>query len=196
MTLAELLISMAIVSIVLVTLVPLYGSSFRAYSQGANEVRLQERARMLVQRLSTELRCAVQRDNEHPAVETPAVGESGQNLVFTRPDAAFEDFDPRNPVYRRWQIRFDENIGRVIEEKRNDLDNAWVFVRNLGTSLENPDGLEALHLSGVTFEHVRSSAVRIVISLTGEVENGSGRRNDERFSLATEISLPFYALSH
>ncbi|MBM3776041.1 MAG: hypothetical protein FJW37_12900 [Acidobacteria bacterium] len=178
LSLAETLLSVAIIAILGGVLIMLYNSAYQAYYTGTTHLALQQRARTTMQRISLELKNAIQPSESGQAVEAPGMGATASEVVFNRPAASFEKFDPRAPVYAKRRVRFSNR--RVL------LDD-----NGLGAI---PEELLGRDIEACEFKHVAANAVRVTLKLKGQIRGEEGVR-EVPYEIISDVQIPYYALS-
>lgn len=181
LTLAEILVSMAILSLLSLVLLRIYDVSRAAYATGVGRLGLQQKARQTVQRLASRLTQAIPASDTQDAVftenaEDPKVTDPlDSKVVYTIPA---RPFDPRAPVYRKKWILYRHVTGLVTTNADNPADPDLVLARDV-------DWLELTVLP--------PNAVRITVVTRSKARTVAGGQREQDYRLQTVIQIPYYA---
>lgn len=178
LTLVEMLVSMALLGVLGVALARIYDVSRTAYASGTGTIALQQRARILMERITPLVVSALPPTGSDAAIASPPPdGSLASTLIFYIPA---RNFDARNPQYTRARIR-QETDGTV----KLDRDTA------------NPDDDRVLarDIKKLQFAVVAQNVVRVSIEVYGTTRGAANRDKAQYYLLETLVQIPYYSKS-
>ena len=176
MTLAETLVSLAIMAILGLILVQIYDVSRQAYSKGTAQLAVQQKARILMDRLSSLVLSATPPDEESKALysSTPS------SLVFYVPD---KDFNPRSPTYTRIGIYHQDTTVRLVNSILEENYQEEAFrTRDL-----------AYDIYDLRFGLPSDNVVKILINVYGTSRTAGNEDALQRYTLEGLVQIPYYS---
>lgn len=176
LTLIEMLTSLAILGVLGLALVRIYDVSRTAYATGTSTIALQQRARILMERIQPLVVSALPPNASVAAVETPpSDGSISSTLVFHVPAP---DFNPRTPTYAKARIAH-RSDGTVV------LDG--------DTASASDDRVLARDIRRLDFAAVSQNVVRVSIEVYGTSRGATNRDKAQYYLLDTLIQIPYYS---
>ncbi len=178
LTLAETLVSCAIMALLGLILLQIYLVSQQAYSRGSGQIALQQRARTLMEVITPLIQSAVPPHEGSRAL----FSANSASLAFYVPD---KDFLPRSPKYI------------LVGIYHNDLDRT-VRLENSVTSATDQDVMFrsrelAREIYDVRFGLPTENTVRIGVDLREKVRAAGGRVDEQTFQMDGLIQVPYYS---
>ncbi len=178
MTLAETLISAAILSILGLILLRIYTVSHQAYSHGTGQIALQQRARFLTEQITPLLSAAAPPHDGAKALFSP----NSASLVFYVPD---KNFQPRNPHYIRVGIY------------HNDIDQT-VWLENSATPPSNQEEMFrsrelAREIYDLRIGLPTENTVRVTVEVRGLTRTAGGDQAEQSYLLENLLQIPYYS---
>jgi len=176
MTLLETMISVALLGLLGVILMQIYDVSRTAYASGTGQIALQQKARVLMERISPLLVRALPPDQSLPAILSPAAGDAADTIVFSVPAP---DFNPRHPIYSQARIRREDDRSVVL-----DANTPLVTEddRVLGRDIER-----------LRFAVVARNVVRVTVDVYGTARGASNQDKVQRYTLDGLVQIPYYS---
>lgn len=178
-TIAELLVSLTILSVLTLAVVLISSQLSAGYRLGSSHLELQGQARETVRRVTPFITSAVSAGQE--AIYSPALGSSGPEVIFASSenwlDEPLPNFgDAGYPVYRVYRIRFDSQ----------DL-----IMENLYSPAVEPRIL-ARRLYDVEFTRPFAETVGVEVEVRGTVRSAVNQERDTVERLETLLQIPYY----
>jgi len=175
MTLIETLISVALLGLLGLILVQIYDVSRAAFSSSTGQIALQQKARVLMERIAPLLVHALPPDESIPAIISPAAGDASDTIVFSVPAP---DFDPRHPTYSEERIRREADRSVVLDPNTPSTSDDRV----LGRDIER-----------LRFAVVARNVVRVTVDVYGTARGASSRDKLQRYTLDGLVQIPYYS---
>jgi len=178
MTLAETLVSMAILSILGLILLRIYNVSQQAFSRGTGQIALQQKARFLTEQMTPLLLSAAPPHEGAKALHSP----DSASIIFYVPD---KNFQPRNPNYVRVGIY------------HNDIDET-VWLENSVTPLSSQDEMFRTRELARDIYDLRlglptENTVRVTVEVHQLTRTAGGGQDDQEYLLENLVQVPYYS---
>jgi len=178
LTLAETLISSAIMALLSLVLLQIYTVSQHAYSRGSGQIALQQRARTLMEVVTPLVLSAVPPNDASLAV----FSADSASLAFYVPD---KDFHPRSPKYV------------LVGIYHNDLDRTVRLV-NSATPTTNQDEMFrsrelARDIYDLRFALPKVNTVDITVDVREPSRTAGGHTDEQTYLMRGLIQIPYYS---
>lgn len=178
LTLVEMLTSMALLGILGVALARIYDVSRTAYASGTSTIALQQRARILMERITPLLVSALPPNGTEGAIAAPPPnGSVSPAIVFNIPA---RNFNPRIPAYTR---------ARIVHA----ADGTVTLDRD--TADPSDDRILARDIKKLQFAAVAQNVVRVSIEVYGTSRGAANRDKAQYYLLETLVQIPYYSKS-
>jgi prepilin-type N-terminal cleavage/methylation domain-containing protein len=178
MTLAETLVSLAILAVLGLVLLQIYTASHQAYGRGTGQIALQQKARFLMEKMTPLLLSAAPPHDGAKALYSP----DQASLIFYVPD---KDFQPRNPQYVR--------VGLY----HNDVDQT-VWLENSVTPYSKQDEMFrsrelARDIYDLRLGVPTDNTVRVTIEIHQKTRAAGGDQDVQEYILENLVQIPYYS---
>ncbi len=178
MTLAETLVSLAILAVLGLILLRIYNVSHQAYGRGTGQIALQQKARFLMEQMTPLLLSAAPPHEGAKALHSP----DSASIVFYVPD---KDFQPRDPHYVRVGIY------------HNDVDET-VWLENSVTPYSSQDEMFrsrelARDIYDLRLGLPTENTVRVTVEVHQKTRTAGGGQDDQEYLLENLVQIPYYS---
>ncbi len=178
LTLAETLVSMAILSILGLVLLQIYTVSRQAYSQGSGQIALQQKARFLMEQVTPLLLSAVPPNEGAKALYSA----NSASIAFYVPD---RNFQPRHPNYI------------LVGLYHNDVDGTVRLVNSVTPEAAQDEMFRSRELARDIYD-VRigtptENTVRIAIDVRGQTRTAGGDQAEQSYTMEGLVQIPYYS---
>ncbi|MCA9794189.1 MAG: prepilin-type N-terminal cleavage/methylation domain-containing protein [Candidatus Eremiobacteraeota bacterium] len=178
-TIAELLVSVALLSIIGVIFAFALRGFIASSHQGSQRVEMETQLREATKRTNLTLRSAIAPSEIQTAIYAPAVGATGPEVIFCAPAELMDPttpFDPRNPVYELFRIRQLAGPATLVLES--------VY----GAA---PQRVLGRQISDFQVERLADTVVTATIEGSTTIRGASGQSRTQTTQTKTSIQLPF-----
>ena len=184
LTLVEVLVVTGLASLLSLFLLEAFLASRKVTEHGAANLKVQQRCRHLLERLSTMGLTAASPDDIHDAILRPATDDDGPSpeLLFYSADDLFGStpYDPRNPTHHFYRIHRDGP--RVLLQ----------LLKDDGTPAATPPPRQlALKVDELEFQRPEVGLLSVRVSASESVR-GAKRTIPVHAELRTTLDLPYY----
>ncbi|MGE0493040.1 MAG: type II secretion system protein [Vulcanimicrobiota bacterium] len=178
-TIAELLVSVALLSIIGAMFAFALRGFIASSHQGTQRVEMEIQLREATKRSSLILRSAVAPSEIQTAIYAPGVGATASEVIFCAPAELMDPatpFDPRSPVYELFRIR------QVAGPETLVLESVY------GAA---PQRILGRQISSFEVDRLSDTVVTATIEGSTTIRGASGQSRDQTSQTTTSIQLPF-----
>lgn len=183
-SLAEVLVSMAILALISTTMVELYQMSVNTLRQGGSRIDLQQRTREPIRRVTPLLSTAIPPSATQEAIYAPLTAAPAAPAVqWSSTEDLFGNVpvDPRAPTFRLYELNFNSGTGELVLNQIQPPLPAGVQPR-----------VVARNLAAVSFEHLSLNSIRMTVRCDELIRRAGGERTNSSFTVDTMIQIPYY----
>lgn len=214
LTILELIVAAAIMSLIGLAMVFLYSSSLSTYNHGAGRLALHHKARQATQRIAPIILAAFSdpSDSASEEIEFPAINTTGNELVVTTTeDWLNPNYPDINTSSRFWDssslsdaTRYDHHYrvrldaGTILLERGTWDDSTNTFTptgeQRIFGRTDDAEAKDAVTITGLTFEKLAANAVRVRVDVQATIRNARNQERDLTYTSQSIVQIPNVSL--